>query len=48
MIQIIGFILFIVLAIILVKRRKEDYDYDYDYYGYSIMDTYVKRGRKSC
>lgn len=43
MIKIIGFIFFIVLAIVLVKRRKED---DYNYY--SIMDTYVKRGRKSC
>jgi len=50
MIKIIGFVFFIILAIILVKRKNnEDDDYGYyDSYGYGIVDTYVKRGRKSC
>lgn len=49
MIKIIGFVFFIILAIILVKRKNNEDDYGYyDSYSYGIVDTYVKRGRKSC
>ena len=48
MIEIIGFISFIVLAIILVKKKNDESYYE-DYYGYSIVaDNYIKRYRKAC